>query len=541
MNLEFLKDFGNQLLTIWKDIKTYQKFTIVMVGTLLFSMLIFLIVNAASTHYTNLFSNDRLTVADAAEIKNYLDGIRVQYKIQGDTAILVPKEQVHRIRMDLAAVGLPKLQNSKGFELFDTNTWIKGEKELQILEMRALKGQLERDISEYENIKSANVILDIAPPRPFGGSLYKTKASVILNLMPGARLNSNQLRSITFHVAGAVRGLSPSMIAISDTTGKLHQSLDPDGDTDTLRSSESFLEERIKSKVDGMLAMVVGHDNYYSTVQVTMSRKKLSEERKVYSGTVNGVNLGEAVTMSVTESGMQMSEKERSEQGSPGTNNEAVAGAVIGSSSELLNRSENRNQAYRQMAVPMDHLKIQSQPGLVEAISIGVLIDKNIAVDENAGIPDTEIVEGKRNTQAIKQEIINQLSKIIEGYGVKAIPAVDFVEFDKTDTNKKVSEERWDKIIERGITVGSGIFVVFIVLGMFWSLNSFWKKYMSQPPEIESDEPTPVLGFSQDSSIIEVEAMIELIKTRLQNDPSIVLETMKEWLSEAPEFNMNRK
>src|ERR1700722_4001480 len=42
----------------------------------------------------------------------------------------------------------------KGFELFDSGTWIKGEKELQMLEMRALKGQLEIEIEKFENIKN---------------------------------------------------------------------------------------------------------------------------------------------------------------------------------------------------------------------------------------------------------------------------------------------------------------------------------------------------------------------------------------------------
>ncbi|MDF2577048.1 MAG: fliF [Chlamydiales bacterium] len=538
MSLEFLREFGQQLLSIWKEIKTYQKFTVIMVASLLVAMLVLLVANAAATRYTPLFPVDRLTITDAAEIKGYLDGLRVPYKIQSDTSIIVPENQVHRLRMDLAAVGLPKLHSGKGFELFDTNTWIKGEKELQVLEMRALKGQLERDIAEYENIKTANVILDIAPPRPFGGSMYKTKASVILNLMPGARLSSSQLRAITYHVAGAVRGLVPNMVAISDTTGKLYQAIDPEGDTDMLRSAEAGLEERIKSKVDGMLAMVVGADNFYSTVQVTMSRKKVSEERKIYSGVVNGVNLGDAVPMSLTESGMQMTEKERSEQGAPGSNNEAVAGAVIGGSTDLLNRSENRNQQYRQMAVPVDHVKMQSQPGVIEAISIGVLIDKTITVGNDSDLPVTDVIDGKRQTERIKQEILNQLSKIIEGHGVKAIPAVDFVEFDKTSSNKRASEESWGSIIDRATQVGTGAFIVITVMAMLWTFNSFWRKHMMQPPVLDKEEEEISATYTEEPSIIEVEAMIELIKTRLQSDPTLVIDSLKEWLVESNEFSI---
>lgn len=532
MNLEFLKDVGSQLLKIWREIKIYQRFTVIMVLVFLVGVLGFLIANAAKTHYAPLFPSDRLLISDAAEIKNYLDGLRVNYKLKGDTLIMVPENQVHRLRMDLAAIGLPKMNTGKGFELFDTNTWIKGEKELQVLEMRALMGQLERDVAEYENIKSANVILDLAPPRPFGGSMYKAKASVILNLMPGARLNNSQLRAITYHIAGAVRGLKPNMVAISDTTGKLYQAIDPDGEVDLLRVAEVAVEERIKSKVDGMLALVVGHGNFYSTVQVNMSRERYSQERKIFSGSVDGVELGDPVTASVTEQGLQMSERERAEMGTPGTNNEAVAGAVIGGGNEVLNRDENRNAVHRQMAVPINHVKVDSTPGKIQSISIGVLIDKTITVDENADLPAGDLVDGSRDAVALKEEIENQLAAITKGYSVRATPAVDFVEFDKTKYNKKIAEESWVSMMD-SITQGATVlFVVFTVLGMFWTFNRFWRRHMMQPPALEKEEEVEELEFTEEPTLVEVEAMVESIKMRFQHDPNAVVDTMKEWLIE---------
>jgi len=400
------------------------------------------------------------------------------------------------------------------------------------LDMRALKGQLENDIAEYENVKGASVILDIAPPRPYGGSLYKTKASVILNLMPGARLNTSQLRAITYHVAGAVRGLGPNMVAISDTSGKLYQAIDPDGTVDMLRSAEVAVEERLKAKIDGMLAMVVGHDNFYSTVQVTMNRERMSQERKIYSGVIDGVTLGDPVVMSVTESGLQMTEKERLDQGTPGSNTEAVAGAIAGSSN-ILNRDENRNQQYRQMAVPVDHLKVNSTPGKIESISIGVLIDKTITVDANADLPASQMVNGLRNSEEIREEVQNQLSKILEGFAVVATPAVDFVEFDKTRFTKKVKEETWSSMMATVTSVGTVLFVVLTVVGMFWTFNRFWRRHMMLPPTLDKEEEEEeTLEFTSEPSLVEVEAMVESIKMRFQNDPGAVIQTIRDWLSE---------
>ena len=532
MDLDFVKDIGRQLAQVWRDIKTYQKFTVVFVALVLMGLLGVMVSQATSTHYVSLFPKDRLLISDAAEIKNYLDGLRVSYKLRGDTHIMVSESDVHKLRMDLAAVGLPKMNSGKGFELFDTNTWIKGEKELQVLEMRALMGQLETDIGQYDNIKSTNVILDLAPPRPFGGAMYKAKASVILTLMPGAVLSTSQLRAITYHIAGAVRGLQPNMVAISDTSGKLYQAIDPDGEVDLLRTEEIAVEERLKSKIDGLLGAVVGHGNYYSTVQVTMSREKYVQERKIYSGSVNGTRLGDPVIASVTEQGLQMSERERAELGTPGTNTEAVAGAVVTPSNELLNRDESRNATHREMAVPVDHLKINSTPGKIESISIGVLVDKTITIDDNADLPEQDLIEGKRNAEKLREEIESQLAVLTEGYGIRTDPAVDFVEFDKTKFNKKQKEESWSSLMENVTNTATILFVVLTVFGMFWTFNRFWRRHMMQPPSLETEEQEEEVEFSEEPTLVEVEAMVESIKMRFQNEPVSVVDAIREWIAE---------
>lgn len=167
----------------------------------------------------------------------------------------------------------PKSEPAKGFELFDSNTWIKGDREVQVLEMRALKGQLERDLSSFEPIKSASVILDIPPSETFHqASPYKTKASVILTLIPGARLSSSHLAAITNHLACAVRGLETDRIAISDSKGRLYKTSDPMGKNDP---QETF-EEEVRGKMDPLLTKIVGQDHFHTHVQTKEERHTLA-------------------------------------------------------------------------------------------------------------------------------------------------------------------------------------------------------------------------------------------------------------------------
>lgn len=266
-----MKEISRQFFSIWVKMKPIQKGTTL--GILLFVALGlgYLVSQASSPPFVSLFPTKQLSSNDLVEIRQYLEkqGVSIEEKKEG--GLLVPEGEAHRLRLELGALGIPRNDQSKGFELFDSNTWIKGEKELQVLEMRALKGQLEKDIMEYDNIKNANVILDMSPARTFGGVQYKTKASVILSLIPGARMTSSQLKAISYHLAGAVRGLDPHMIAISDTSGRLYQAIDPDGKQDLTGNIQAAFEDAIQEKMSGLLAKIAGDDHFYITLQAVMN------------------------------------------------------------------------------------------------------------------------------------------------------------------------------------------------------------------------------------------------------------------------------
>lgn len=266
-----MRELIQQCLMLWHDLKVIQKWTVV--GILLFvgCALMALFVRSSS-HYVPLYPASYLQTIDLSDMRRYLESASIPYKENGKKEFLVPEEDAEQIRMELLTGGMPKQEAGKGFELFDTNTWIKGDKELQVLEMRAIKGQLERDLAGFEQIKNASVILDLAPPRLLGGSQYKTKASVILTLMPHAHLSLSQLRAITYHLAGAVRGLEPSRIAISDTQGRLYQTIHENGEKEDSVDTLLIFEGNLKEKIDQMLSKLVGEEGYFSSVQAVLGQ-----------------------------------------------------------------------------------------------------------------------------------------------------------------------------------------------------------------------------------------------------------------------------
>ncbi len=260
-----MKELFGQFVTLWNRAKPMQKAVITTLFLSLIGFCTLLLMRASSSQYVTLYPQGALSHVESQEVKSYLESSQIPF--QEKNGIQVLDEQVERIRMELISLGIGKHEQGKGFELFDTNTWIKGEKELQVLEMRALKGQLEHDLAGFENIKHANVILDLAPSRTFGSQAHQTKASVILTLMPQTHLSSSQLRAITCHLAGAVRGLEPHMVAISDTKGHLYQAIDPDHEEQAV-DRRLILEEEVQQKIEALLSTIMGSGHFHSSVQL---------------------------------------------------------------------------------------------------------------------------------------------------------------------------------------------------------------------------------------------------------------------------------
>ena len=105
--------------------------------------------------YRVLFSNysDR----DGGAITASLDQMGVPYKFsEGGSAILVPSEQIHDLRLKLAAQGLPKGGNV-GFELMENQKLGVSKFLEQVNYQRSLEGELARSIQSLGSVSAACV------------------------------------------------------------------------------------------------------------------------------------------------------------------------------------------------------------------------------------------------------------------------------------------------------------------------------------------------------------------------------------------------
>ncbi len=169
--------------------------------------------------YRVLFSN--YADKDGGAIVSVLEQMNVPYKFSDSgTAILVPSNQVHELRLKLAAQGLPRGGNI-GFELLENQKFGVSQFVEQVNFQRALEGELERSIQSISAVEVARIHLAIPKSSVFVRDQLKPTASVLLNLRQGRVLDQQQVSAIVHLVASSVPELSAADVTVVDQNGNL--------------------------------------------------------------------------------------------------------------------------------------------------------------------------------------------------------------------------------------------------------------------------------------------------------------------------------
>jgi flagellar M-ring protein FliF len=227
----------------------------------------FLIMRAAAPQMSPLFTD--LSVEDSSAIIKDLERQGIPYDIKNEGAILlVPREQVPRLRMKLAEGGLPK-GGGMGYEIFDKSDALGATSFVQnINHLRALEGELSRSIRAIDRVQQARVHL-VLPERPlFSREKAEPSASIVLKVR--GSLEGQQVRAIRHLVASAVNGLKPQRVSVVDEAGRLladGSSDDTGGGGSSADERKLTFERRMREQVESIVTSVVGPG--HARVQLT--------------------------------------------------------------------------------------------------------------------------------------------------------------------------------------------------------------------------------------------------------------------------------
>lgn len=258
-----MKNFGQSLLALWKQLGINQRVSLVVAALALSGGLIGIAVWAHRPDMQLLYGN--LSDKDVAGIVSYLQSQNIANTVvAGGTAVEVPSDQVYKLRMDLAAKGLPT-GDGVGFEIFDKGQFGLSDFVQRTNYLRAIQGELARTIDQLQGVRASHVLIVQPEDRLLlTDQSVKSTASVYVDV-GGGHLELDQVNAIRHLVANAVQGLQPDQVAVIDNHGHiLSEELKQDPTLGTASSQIRYkqqVEDYLSKKVESMLDDVVGPGN----------------------------------------------------------------------------------------------------------------------------------------------------------------------------------------------------------------------------------------------------------------------------------------
>lgn len=285
---EFLKQLQSDIGRTWSGLSRTQQILFGAVAAVSIAAIVLLLLWARTPEWAPLYTN--VTQSDAGQIVQKLKDAGVPYQISADgKSILVPRSQVHEMRLSMAAQGLP-LGGEVGFEIFDKNTFGMTEAVQKLNYQRALQGELSRTIGSMEGVEQARVHLVIPEPDLFTDTAESPSAAVVLKLYPTAKFTPEQAKTIVHLVSKSVKGLTPANVVITDVNGRNYTDElalgqdQPNSPEQSIKQLEfkRQTEMGIRKNVQGMLDRVLGPNGAVVNVVAEMDFSQQETNQETY-------------------------------------------------------------------------------------------------------------------------------------------------------------------------------------------------------------------------------------------------------------------
>ena len=278
---------AEKIITMVKEMSMVRK---VLIGGLILAVLagfITMFVWANQTAYKVAYSG--LSQEDAAAVVEMLKSSKTPYRLTGDgTTIMVPENLVYDVRLTMAKEGIPK-GSGVGYEIFDKSEFGTTEFVQKINKKRALQGELARTIVAFEAVKDAKVMIVMPKESVFVEETKLPSASILLELI--ADLEKEEVAAIAHLVASSVQDLTPKLITIVDTAGRIlfegksedeQAQIDAENLADAQYQYKVRFEENLTRRIQTMLERIVGADKAIVRVTSEMDFSKNSMNEEIY-------------------------------------------------------------------------------------------------------------------------------------------------------------------------------------------------------------------------------------------------------------------
>ena len=228
----------------------------------------------------------KLGEKEASEVVASLEEQGIKFELgAGGSAIYVPSKDVYRVRMDLAAKGLPNT-DGVGFEIFDRSNFGISDFVQRTNYTRALQGELSRTVAQMQGVKAARVMIVMPESRLLVRTTDSRPTASVFVDTGSSTLDKSAVNSIRSLVANSVEGLKLDDVAVVDSAGNV---LSDELKSDPQLSSASSIvkyrqqtEEYLAAKVETMLAKVLKPGNAVVRVAAEINTQALTRTEEKF-------------------------------------------------------------------------------------------------------------------------------------------------------------------------------------------------------------------------------------------------------------------
>ena len=511
---------------------------------------------SAQGNYKVLYAN--LSDKDGGAILAQLSQMNVPYRhADGGTAILVPAEKVHDVRLKLASAGLPK-GGVVGFELMDNAKFGQTQFQERLTFQRGLEGELTRSIGALAAVKAARVHLALPNQNGFFREQQKPSASVLLSLHAGRTLDRAQIAGIVHLVSASVPELSPKAVSVLDASGALlSASSDPDsaGGLDGQQLQyRNQIETGYARRVVDLLEPVVGRDNLRAQITAEIDFSQIESTSEAYAPNQGVGTDGKPVVATVrsaqtSESSAGAGGAGATPAGVPGaaSNQPPVpASAPINGPAPALTAAaaggqggSGRRESTTNYEVDKTVRVTRNATGNVKRLNAAVVVNHRSVTD----------AKGKTTTTPLSAEEIDKLTALVKetigfnadrGDSVKLINAPFRVETPPVETPLPLWQqpEVMDMVRTLAVPGALTLLALIIVLG---AVRPAIKAAQSTPPApvpqlqavVDDEQQLPAVGAPPRLPALEaptVDNRLEVARSLAKSNPAAVANIVRGWV-----------
>ncbi len=274
----------NNFIQSIKNLSPGRLASIAAIVIFLISFFVYLATKLNTGDYAVLYTD--LEMEDAKQIVQHLETANIKYRLtKNGTEILVPEEDVNKMRIDTADLAMASKGSNVGYEIFDNTDALGSTNFVQNVNLiRALEGELARTIRSVDHIKSARVHLVLPKREMFSREEQMPTASVVIKT-DGGKLSLESIHSIQQLIAAAVPKLDVKNVSIVDSAGNLLTNSFEDEEAVTVANNEALRleqERKMSLQVQNLLEKSVGEGKVRAQVNLDMDFDQIVTNEEIY-------------------------------------------------------------------------------------------------------------------------------------------------------------------------------------------------------------------------------------------------------------------